>query len=199
MKRRLRRWLPALALLSVVALYASIVQGPGHNQNSHYALVKALASGTASIDRTRHEIGGLGTVDISMFDGRYYSNKAPGLALASLPAYLALEKARVRTTGDPTTMLWALGIWSVVLPAALLLLLVRSLAERVEPGYGTAAAATLGLATLVLPFATLFFAHMLSTLLVFAAFAILWRERESRGRLAIVALAGVLAGFAVTT
>ena len=58
-----------------------------------------------------------------------------------------------------------------VLPAVLMLLLVRSLAERVEPGLGTAAAVTLGVGTLVLPFATLFFSHLLAALLGFAAFA----------------------------
>lgn len=199
MSAQLRRRLPFVALLFVVAFYASMMQGIGSNQNSHYALVKALARGTATIDRTRHQVGDLGTVDLSMFNGHYYSNKAPGLALATLPAYRALEFAGARTTGDPTNMLWALGIWGVVLPAGLLLFLVRSLAERVEPGYGTAAAATLGLATLVLTFGTLFFAHMLSALLGFAAFAVLWREREARPQLGLVTLAGVLAGLAVTT
>ena len=47
-----------------------------------------------------------------------------------------------------------------------------------SPGYGTAAAVTLGLATLVMPFATLFFSHVLAAMLAFAAFALLWRERE---------------------
>src|SRR5205085_11137390 len=93
----------------------------------------------------------------------------------------------------------SLSLWSVLLPALILLLLVRSVAERIEPGLGTATAAALGLATLVLPFTGLFFAHVLSALLGFAAFALLWRERERPPRLALLAAAGVLAGFAVTT
>src|SRR2546422_5728204 len=100
---------------------------------------------------------------------------------------------------EETPMVWALGLLGVVAPAALLLLLVRAAAERVEPGFGTIAAITLGLGTLIMPFATLFFSHILSAMLGFAAFAVLWREREGPPRLALVAGAGLLAGLAVTS
>jgi hypothetical protein len=85
------------------------------------------------------------------------------------------------------------------LPAILILLLVRSVAERIEPGLGTAAAVTLGIGTLVMPFATMFFSHLLAALLGFAAFAVLWHEREGAPRIGRVAFAGLLAGFAITT
>jgi 4-amino-4-deoxy-L-arabinose transferase-like glycosyltransferase len=113
----------------------------------------------------------------------------------------SLERAlRVRTQIEAETgMVWALGLLGAVLPAVLMLLLVRSLAERVEPGLGTAAAVILGAATLVLPFATLYFSHLLAALLGFAAFAVLWREREGPPRLALVAAAGLLSGLAITT
>ena len=42
------------------------------------------------------------------------------------------------------------------------------------------AAVTLGAGTLLLPFSTLLFAHVLSTFLGFAAFTFLWAERELR-------------------
>jgi hypothetical protein len=86
----------------------------------------------------------------------------------------------------------------VVLPAITLLLLVRLVAERIEPGWGTATALTLGLGTLVLPFATVFFSHVLSACLGFAAFALLWRERECGDRLKVLFAAGLLVGFALT-
>jgi hypothetical protein len=98
-----------------------------------------------------------------------------------------------------TPLIWVLGLFGCVLPALLLMLLVRRLGDRIEPGYGVAAAVTLGLCTLVLPFSTLYFSHILAALLGFAAFAVLWRERdrgEGSGRLALVALAGLLAGLA---
>lgn len=107
---------------------------------------------------------------------------------------------RVRTRIEESTpMLWALGLVGAVLPALVLLLLVRTVAERIEPGYGTAAAVALGAGTLILPFASLFFSHVLSAMLAFAAFTVLWRERAGPPRLWLVGAAGLLAGFAITT
>ena len=120
---------------------------------------------------------------------------------------------RVRTRiEEETAMVWALGLVAVVLPALLLLLLVRSVVERIEPGYGTAAAVALGAGTLIMPFGTLFFSHVLSAMLAFAAFAVLWRERQGRGLflhsrarkgpvpgLWLVTAAGAMAGFAIVT
>lgn len=171
------------------------MQGVGYNQNAHYALVKALADGTAVIDDKLGELGDLSTRDISRYRGHFYSNKAPGLAFVTVPLYALLDGAGVRTSGDPTQMLWALGLVGVVAPAVALLLLVRGVAERLEPGFGTAAAVTLGLGTLLTPFATLFFSHALSAFIVFAAFALLFQERHGRPRLVLVAAAGLVAGL----
>ena len=149
-------WRSTLALLSIVAAYALLVQGGGANQNASYALVKALAAGTAIVDETRYQVGDVGTPDVAWFDGHYYSAKAPGLAFATLPAYLALRTAGMRTSGDPTNMLWALGLLGTVLPVAVTLFLIRAVTERIEPGFGTISAATIGLGTLLLPFGTMF-------------------------------------------
>jgi hypothetical protein len=197
------RWKPSWGLLAialVVVAWAMIAQPPGGNQNSHYALTRAIASGTPSIDRTRFEVGVYSTGDISVYKGHVYSNKAPGLAFATLPAYEVLKAAGGAHPADDTTgQLWLLGLWSVLLPGTILLLLVRHVADELEPGYGTAAAVTLGLATLVLPFSTLFFSHIFSATLVFASYVALRRERGGGERLAWVAAGGFLAGFATTT
>ena len=188
-----------MAIVCLAGAYAWFAQGEGAGQNAHYALVRALAEGTPRIDETRLEIGNVVTHDVVEVDGHVYSNKAPGLALATLPAYVVLERAGVRTTGDPTRMLWALGLVGTVLPAMLLLLLVARLAERLEPGFGTATAVALGAGTLLLPYGTVFLAHALSALFGFAAFAVLWHERDGPSRPLHVAAAGLLAGLAVTT
>jgi hypothetical protein len=192
------RRLGTFALVVLALGYASFAQGVGWNQYAHYALVQSLADGTPVIDRFRDVTG-----DVAWHDGHYYSAKAPGLAFATLPAYLALDAvgardalARVPGATDSTVgTLWALGLVGCVLPALAMLLLVRRLGDTLEPGLGVAAAVALGLGTLVLPFATLFFAHALSAALGFAAFAVVWLER---GRLWPIAGAGLLSGLAVT-
>jgi hypothetical protein len=177
-----------------------VAQPPGGNQNSHYALVRAVASGTPTIDRTRFEGGDVITGDISVFRGHVYSNKAPGFAFATLPAYLVLKgTGAAKPVSDATGQLWLLGLWSVIFPGTIVLVLIRKIADELEPGFGTAAAVTLGLATLVMPFSTLFFSHVFSATLGFAAFAVLWYERQDPPRLALVGAAGLLAGYAVTT
>jgi hypothetical protein len=191
-------WLEAAAILAVVGSAAYLVQGPTVNASSHHALVRALASGTPRVDETRYEIGDVGTTDVAWYEGHAYSNKAPGLAFAVLPGYLVLEQAGVTATDDPSRVLWALGLVGLALPLALLLLLVRMIAEEVRPGLGGPTAVTLGFGTILLPFSTLFFAHVLSTCLAFAAFACLWIERRGRPRLALVASTGFLCALATS-
>jgi hypothetical protein len=187
-----------LAPLCVALAYATLVQGAGSNQTAHYALVKAFAGGTATADRTRYEVGEAGTMDVSWYRGHYYIAKAPGFAAAALPPYLLARLAGIRTTGDPSDMLWLLGLFTVVLPALVLLSLVALIAEDVAPGWGAATSTALGLGTLMLPFGTMFFAHVLPATLGFAAFAIVWRERRSRPSWFALFVAGGLAGLATT-
>jgi len=182
--------------------YLMMAPGGGWNEYAHYALIRALATGTPTIDKTRHEVGV--TRDVSVINGHYYAAKSPGLAFATLPAYLVLKAAGGAKPAPhdrlaETKQLWYLTIWGAVLPGVLLLLLVYFVADRLEPGYGLAAAVTLGVGTMVLPFATLFFSHLLSSLLVFAAFAVLWRERRGPPRQSLVLAAGLLAGLAGST
>ena len=97
-----------------------------------------------------------------------------------------------------TPIVWALTLLAAVIPAILMLLLVRWAADRFLPGYGTAAAITLGLATVVMTFAGEFFSHVISAGLAFGAFCVLMKERDGPPRWGMVALAGLLAGLAVT-
>jgi hypothetical protein len=192
----MRRAFGFLAVAAVACAYAWPLQGTGDNQNSHYALVKALARGQPYIDDTLRETGDLQSHDVATFEGHTYAVKAPGLAIAALPAYELVRVSGMRTTGDPMRALWVLNVLTSVLATAALLLLIRDLAQRIAPGYGSATAVIVGLGALTLPFATLFFAHALGTALIFGAFWALWRAREG-SRLGLVATAGVLAGLAV--
>ena len=223
------------AIIAMAIGWALIMQSIGWAQTSYYAFVKALGHGTAKIDAYHWE-----TRDKSYINGHFYSVKAPGLAFALTPPYLALDAlgapSLARSAADTARaggarqwtyrglnvhaygynaaraaeikrrieiqapMVWALGLLGTVLPALVLLLLIRRVVEWIEPGLGTLTAVTLGGATLVMPFAVNLFSHVLAALLAFAAFALAWRERERpQARPAEVALAGLLSGLAVTT
>ena len=71
-----------------------------------------------------------------------------------------------------------LTLLAAVIPAVLLLLGVRWAADRIEPGYGTAAAITLGIGSMVMIFASEYFSHVIAAALGFAAFLVLMRERD---------------------
>ncbi len=193
-----RRGLVALVLVAIAA--GTVIQALGWNQTSHYALVRALYSGTAHIDPYQSTTG-----DKAFLAGHWFSARAPGLALVTVPFYAALHAVGVTPASTSVwiggrhndEMVWLLTLWAAVLPALGIMLLVRHLGERLEPGLGTAAAVTAGLGTLLLPFATLLFSHVFSAFLAFAAFALLWRAR--RASLAQVACAGLLIGFGITT
>jgi hypothetical protein len=99
---------------------------------------------------------------------------------------------------ESTPIVWALTLLAAVIPGILLLLMVRWAADRFLPGYGTAAAITFGLATVVMTFAAEFFSHVISAGFGFAAFCLLMKERDGPSRPWMVAGAGLLAGLAVT-
>jgi hypothetical protein len=179
------------AALALTFAYAWPEQPTGWNASAHFALVRSLGDGTAKIDRYRDETG-----DVAWYRGHYYAAKAPGLALYSLPPWLVLE--RIPQIGDARDRaIWALNFWACVLPAVLLFLLIRAVGDRLAPGTGLMSAIALGLGTMVLPFATMYFSHIPAAAASFAAFALLVRERNGPFRPWAVFAAGVLAGLAV--
>lgn len=112
---------------------------------------------------------------------------------------LALAReTRARVT-NYTPFVWFLSLLACVVPAVLLMFMLRAMGDKLAPGYGTLAAIATGAGTMILPFSTLFFGHVLATVLAFGAFALLWRERSRPQNLWILLLAGFLAGFAITT
>lgn len=192
---------PFAVVLAVAAVAWTLpLRAPNCNTSSHYALVQSIASGERTIDSLHGE-----SCDISWWRGHYYSNKAPGLALVSVPWYLLLRAvgavslprhgvAYPKAMRDlPRRDLWLMALWGATVPALLLLWVVRRFAEDRVAGTGTASAAVLAFATILLPFGGLFFSHALSALLDFSAYAVLGRSISRRR----AALAGMLAGAAV--
>ena len=188
------RFATIVAITTLAVACAVVVQDSGPNQAAHHALVRALASGTAEIDPRE-------TIDAAYVNGEYFAAKAPGLAMFTLPWHLALravglQDAPLSTEDGYRQRVWELNLFGAVLPMLLLLVLVLVVVERVVPGYGLPTAVLLGAGTLLLPFATLFFDHVLSAAIGFAAFVVLFLERERRSA-SLLAAAGVLAGLAI--
>jgi hypothetical protein len=186
-----------VAFAALALATAATVQDSGPNQAAHFALVRSLASGTAEIDPRE-------TIDASYVDGRFYAAKAPGLAMFVLPWYGLLRLAGAQS-GTPATAagyadrIWQLGLVGTVLPFVVMLLLVLVSVERLLPGVGGTTAVLLGTGTLLLPFATLFFDHVLAATLGYAAFVVLLYHGDGPPRVARLALGGVLAGLAIVT
>jgi len=196
--------LAAVALGAIGCAYVLPMQSVGCAQTAHYAAERAFASGRPTIDRWASE-----TCDSVRVGGHVYAAKGPLMDLWAAPWYLALrsvgavpsnpnagDRYPAAMTGIPLRAIWQMGLWAVVLPSLLLLVLVRRTVERYEPGLGTACAAILGLGTLLLPFSTLLFAHALAALLLFASFVLLLDGGSGPVR---IGAAGILAGLAVST
>lgn len=193
---------PGIAAIVLVAIAASLrVPESGWNGEAHFALVQSLADGTPRIDGHLNQSG-----DIAYVDGHYYAAKAPGLAMFSLPFYVLAKALGAIPLGSPTSppagshtldgsTMWYANL--VVVAAFLcLLLLIRWAVDRSIGTAGTPVALMLGLGTLLLPYATTYFAHDLAAALGFAAFALAVYTRPARPLFALAG-AGVLAGLAI--
>jgi hypothetical protein len=198
-----RRKQALLAIVFVGLAFGTMIESFSWNQTSHYDLIRALNQGRTTIDPYQANTG-----DKVLYHGHYYSARAPGLALFSLPFYDALNaldaESWTRSHVAPPEhggdeMIYLTGLWADVLPGFLLLLLVYAVADRFEPGFGAATAVILGLGTLVLPLSTLLFSHVFTAFLAFAAFWLMLRERDGPPSFTLLWLAGLAMGYAVTS
>src|SRR5262249_3688134 len=83
----------ALLLLS----YAYFYQAGGWNQNSRFDLVRAITNDDAlRIDPYSKDTG-----DKALFEGHYYSDKAPGAALLAVPVVALARAGLSLVRGDP--------------------------------------------------------------------------------------------------
>jgi hypothetical protein len=155
------------ALIAVVAFisYAFFYQAGGWNQNSRFDLVRSiLDQHTLSIDSYHSN-----TEDKALFQGHYYSDKAPGVALLAVPSVAAVRPLLRWAGVDPLSPRglvaesYVATLVAVSLPAALMAACMFVLALRLGSTAGGAAfaALSLGLATPIWAWATIFFAHAL--------------------------------------
>lgn len=184
----------------MLGTYAYFYQGGGWNANSRFALVRSLAEkGRLDINRYHQSTG-----DLARRGDDYYSDKAPGASWLGVPPYAVLRAAVGERHPGPSFLagaLYLVTLWSVGIPSALgvVMLFRLLLAMGLSPAAASAVAVAYGLATLALPFSTLYYGHQLAASLLISAFGLLAGSRlrdelpPARHLLAV----GLLLGFAV--
>jgi len=197
-RRSYRHELLILAFVGVTAL--AFLYPVNWQDVSRLGLTQSLAQrGSLRIDSYADQTG-----DKALFAGHYYSDKAPGISFAALPAYEGLralgairKPEQARGVWNRYGLLWLLRVATGGLLFLLAVCLVGRATEKVAPGAGGAAAATFGLGTLVLPLAAVTFGHVGAGAAAFASFLLAWRAGEDRHRGRVLSLAaGALAGIA---
>ena len=186
--------------------YAYFYQGGGWSQNSRFDLVRAIVEqGTLRID-AYHE----NTQDKAYYQGHYYSDKAPGLALLALPV-AAIARPLLRATGiDPASprglvaTSYLVTVFAVALPAALACACLFWIAVRLGSNLSGAAFAAfcMGLATPLWAYATLFWGHALAgacLLFAFAAGTTLQSSEHARRDFLCGVAVGLSAGWATVS
>jgi hypothetical protein len=197
-RRSYRHELLILALVGVSAL--AFLYPVNWQDVSRLGLTQSLAQrGTLRIDPYADQTG-----DKAHFAGHYYSDKAPGISFAALPAFEALRAVgairkpeQARGVWNRYGLLWLLRVATGGLLFLLAVFLVGRASQKVAPGTGGAAAATFGLGTLALPLAAVTFGHVGAGTAAFASFLLAWLAVEDTHRDRVLSVAaGALAGIA---
>jgi hypothetical protein len=153
---------------------------------SRLALTHALvADGTTRVDRWKD------TKDRAVYNGHFYTDKAPGISLLAIPAY-GIERA-VGGMASPWDGRWSRWLMRVLVNGPLLILLGLLVGRRAEwlGGGGALFAVAVTLGTILGALSSVLFSHVGAAALGFAAFAATPREQRRP------ILAGGLAGAAV--
>lgn len=173
--------------LLLFASYAYFYQAGGWNQNSRFALVRALTNEhSVRIDRFEKATG-----DKAFFEGHYYSDKAPGLALTAAPIVALAHPIMALGADDPESYggIAFLSFLSTVLTVGLLTAAAGVSLYRVCVELGATATGALfaalsfGLASPIWALATQFIGHAFSAACLLFAFAAAMRIGRERVRL----------------
>ncbi len=179
-----------LALLALVAFAALLPVYPGSTQDvSRLCLSRAVLHGHLTIQPCASK-----SIDRAIYDGRQYSDKAPGLSFLAVPVVWAVglggppgfshtEKAQAKV--------WTIRLVVSGLAFLVLAFLVGRVSEGLAPGYGGAALVAFALGTYVAPLAATTLDHVLAGAFAFGGFVLAWSRRY--------VLAGLALAFAVDT
>lgn len=194
------RWRPEILLVVLILVVSGpIVELLMAHQASRLAFSAAIWDrGTVQIDAYDDIL----SVDFAERAGHLYSDKAPGQPFLAAPLYgvaraVGAEPAETERYFNNYTLWWT-TLWSATIPLAVLAVMMRRFSLRVvgDQRAATAAAVTVSLGTLLLPFSTVLFSHVLAGALVFGAYL---AGRDENAPPLRLAAAGLLGGLAVVT
>ena len=203
-----RPWWVGPSLLLIMALYILPIAGSPAATNPNEVIRIELAVSIAYWAQLElgpaAEVYGL-SEDISIRDGKIYSDKAPGLSIVSAPLVWIVDPVLSRTPSTDLPDYWelrhVLTFFLIALPTVALAFLVGATLPKTSPGRRTAAAVVAALATPLWTYGTVFFGHAPAAFAITLAWFLLLglpaRKTILTGRRA--ALGGMAAGLAVAT
>lgn len=189
------------ALVGLVVLaYAYFITPANTNTLSRYDMVQALAHGTAIID-----VHAANTIDVSFYNGHYYSPRSIGLSLVALPILGVLHFIEAHT--HLTTVTVQIGMLSMftVLPAVLAgvisfeRLIIHWRPRLAGTPIPVVVAGAFALGTQFYFYGSEFLSHAFAGGLAITAFYALYRAKLARRAEPLLVLAGLLMGLSVVS
>ncbi len=196
-----------LLALGIFLLAGPLIQDWFAQTAPRYSLGVAVAEDRSlELDPYRQVL----SIDQAAYRGHTYSDKAPYQALLTAPlleAYLAAggeafpvpvdeEDSLARLQTSTHRGLWWVTLWSSTVPAMALAIVTRRTVAAVYPSLATVVAVAMAVGTLVLPFSSLLFGHVMAALWVAGTWYLVRGSTVSTG--AAVG-AGALLGAAIGT
>jgi hypothetical protein len=197
-----------VALVAIIALYLLPLAGSDVATNPNEVARIELAVSIAFWARldlgSAAEVYGL-SEDVSIRGNKVYSDKAPGLSIAAVPAVWALDPLLPRAPASDLPGFWPLRhlltFLLVALPTVGLALIIAKAVPEVGSTSRSAMAVIAALATPLWAYGSVFFGHAPAALLVAAAWFLLlgFPGLDTVLDLRRATFGGVIAGFAVAT
>ncbi len=186
----------------LILCYSYFLTPAGTNTISRWDMVYALAHGGANID-----IHASNTIDVSYFNGHWFSPRSLGLSLLATPVlvvvghFVDLNNFQRFSLTDQIALLNAF----TVMPASVAAFIVmRRFIARLRPELASSplpfvVSGMCGLATLFYPFTTTFFSHTFGGAMLLISFYLLYTARDAWTPIRRLLLAGLLTGLGVIT
>ena len=203
-----RPWRVGLPILVMIALYILPLSGALPETNPNEVVRIELAASIAFWARFDLEdsaaIYGL-SEDVSIRDGKLYSDKAPGLSMISAPVVWILNPILGRTPFSDLPAYWplrhALTMILLALPSVGLALLVGAAVPEIELKHRMAYSLVAALTTPLWTYGTVYLGHASAALLISVAWFLLlgFPSQDSPLEPRRAAFGGAVAGFSIAT